>query len=611
MRVRPKSVWILILAGVAAAADPTCTNYPASSRQLDLSRLQLQRGYQAIASRPVGKPIRRLAAARNNFIDDYIFGKMEADGVTPAPVTGDAEFLRRVMLDLTGRVPTAERIQEFLASENPNKREELVDELVGSEAYIDYWTFFYANLFEVTGRYYNLIGVPGRNLFYRYLRDFVSRDRSYGDVAAEMIGASGDSYVVAPMNFLIRGFQQGDPVQDTWDTITDRVTTRFLGVKTECISCHDGRRHLEQINLYLTERRRDEFMRLSAFFSRMNMTFVPVDAFNQNNKTLVSDRMSGGYHGVVNSNNPGPRPPRLGGPYDAVYMFNGGKPKSDEWRRELGQLITADRQFARVAVNYLWAHLFTTGIVDPPDAWDLRRLDPKNPPSDPGTLPAIQPSHPELLERLADEFISSGFRIRPMLRLMALSAAYQLSSTYEREWQPGYTLYFARHVPRRLLAEEIHDAMAIATNTVTPMYVTEWDQPVMFATQLPDPTEPQFDNSARSFLANFGRGDWWRLPRSSNSTVLQVLYMMNDFAVNNRTFASRGGFNTTSRVGQLMQSPMSDEDAVKQLFLATVGRNPNAQELAVAMSRRGTNRENWLSDVQWALLNSLGFLFNH
>ncbi len=606
-----KSLGVLVvILHTALAADPWCAAYPQSKRQLDLSRIELQRAAQAYANRPGRKPARNSAVVRRGFIDNIIFDKMSAAGVQPAPESTDAEFFRRVSLDLTGRIPSPEQIEEFVGSPDPNKRDNAINQLTESEAFVDYWTFYFSNMFEVTARYYNLIGVPGRNLFYSYLRDFVARDRSYRDLATELISASGDSFQAAPVNFLVRASQQGDPIQDTWDTLTDRVTVRFLGVKTECISCHDGRRHLEQINLYLTERRREEFMRLSAFFSRMTMTTIPVDANNNTNRTIVNDRPAGAYHGIVNQNNPGPRPPRLGGPFEARYFFTGEEPQSDEWRLELARILTADRQFARVAVNYLWAHMFTEGIVDPPDAWDLRRIDPANPPPAPWPL---QPSHPELLEQLADEFINNGYRIRPILRMMAQSAAYQLSGNYEGEWRPEYSRFFARHIPRRLLAEEIYDAVILATGAPTPMLVSEWEQPVLFATQLPDVMEPFNDNQGiRAFLSNFGRGDWWRTPRRNTSTVLQVLYLMNDSGVNNRIFGTRGGNIQPNRVGQLMRSTANDEEAVKHLYLAALGRYPAAAELSAALSRRGAggNREQWLTDVLWALVNSVGFLFN-
>lgn len=529
---------------------------------------------------------------------------MEAGGVQPAPLTSDQGFLRRVMLDLTGRIPTPEQVQSFLNDQGSTKRSALVNSLIGSEAFVDFWTKFFANQFQVTSVYYNFIGIPGRNLFHNYLRDFVERDRPYRDVAMELISAAGDSHQLGPPNFIIRGIQQGDPIQDTWDFLTNRVTTIFLGIQTQCVSCHDGAGHLEPINLYLRDRQRTDFMRLSAFFSRVNVFTMAVDAYGQQAKGVIVDRSTGGYHGIVDSQNPGPRPPRLGGPYTPVYMFDGQAPQSDAWRAELARIVVEDRQFARATVNYLWAHFFRVGIVDPPDGWDLERIDPENPPPPPWD---VQPTHPALLEALTDEFIAQGYRIRPILRLIAESGAYQLSSRYPGEWKPEYARYYAKHFPRRLSAEEIYDAMAQATMTQRPFFVEGFDEPLTHAVQLPDPTEPRYDGAAQ-FLFNFGIGDWWRKPRNSRSSVIQVLFLMNDYQSNIPTFGNGLG---STRVARLTASFVSDEEALRELFLATLGRDPSDAELSIALDHHKGDREHWLSDIQWALLNKVDFLFNY
>jgi hypothetical protein len=243
--------------------------------------------------------------------------------------------------------------------------------------------------------------------------------------------------------------------------------------------------------------------------------------------------------------------------------------------------------------------------VDPADGWDLARIDPNNPPPEPWTL---QPSNPELLEALADEFIAGNYSVRNVIRLMAKSSAYQLSSRYPGEWRPEYEIYFAKHFPRRLYAEEIYDALATATNTIVPMYVEGFDRPLLYATQLPDPSEPRNNFTISNFLSTFGRGDWWQLPRSSESNTLQVLFQMNDNTINFRTFGSR---NVTTRVSQVMANAPDDQAAVNELFLATLGRNVTAEEFALLLTRKATNYEQWLSDIQWVLLNKIEFVFSN
>ena len=605
-RLLASAIVVMLVAVSLLGQDPLCPAYPAPLRAVIAANRDLQQKGLLFASRVrqvndfVPPPVARL-----NFIDDQVFGKMERDGVQPAGPATDEEILRRMYLDLTGHIPSPEVVTAFVANGDPDKRSKLVDALMASDPFVDYWTFLYGNHFEVTSRYYNYVGIPGRNLFHQYLRDFIARDRSYQEVATEMITAAGDSHESAPANFVARAYQQGDPIQDTYDALTDRITRKFLGVQTQCISCHNGARHLEEINLYLTARKREEFWKQSAFVARTSITVRPVDAFFQQTPIILTDRLAGGYNSAVSATNPGARPKRTGGPYDAEYLFNGQAPTSENWRAELARMITADRQFARAAVNYIWAHFFKYGIVDPPDGWDLSRIDPKNPPPAPWTL---QPSNPELLEALADEFIASNYSVRRIIRLIAQSSAYQLSSRYAGEWRPEYELYFAKHFPRRLYAEEIYDALTTATNTIVPMYVEGFDNPLLYATQLPDPSEPRNNFTITNFLSTFGRGDWWQVPRTTTSNTLQVLFQMNDNSINFRTFGNR---NVTTRVTQLLETATNDQAAVNELFLATLGRNATQEEFALLLTKKTTNYEQWLSDIQWVLLNKIEFVFSN
>jgi Protein of unknown function (DUF1553)/Protein of unknown function (DUF1549) len=592
----------------AGASEVHCPAYPAERQEALKSAFQLERATAAALAlsgkRADTRP--RTAASRNNFIDNEIFSRLEAANIAPAPLSPDTMFLRRVYLDVTGRLPAPEVLREFLADSRANKRHLAIDSLLNSPAYADYWTYYFANRFQITSAYYNLIGIPGRNLFHNFLRDFVQRDRPYYEVASEMISGAGDSFERAPANFVLRSIQMGDPVQDTWDTLTADITQKFLGVQTLCVSCHDGRGHLEQINLHLTGIRRSQFFQQSAFLSRLGLTQLPVDVFDQTRRTLVFDKGHGVYDGTVSAGNPGQRPPRIGN-WEPAYLFSGEKPRSGEWRKELARLVIEDRQFARATVNYLWAHFFRQGIVDPPDAWDLARIDPKNPPRAPWTL---QASHPELLEALTDAFIASNYSIKGMIRLLVESSAYQLSSRYEGAWRPEYARLFARNTPRRLSAEEAWDALTAATQSEIPMFVEGFASPLLRAVQLPDATEPRQDARIRTFLANFGRGDWWRSPRDEGSSVVQVLYFMNDATVNARTFGARlGGGNAETRVARLAASDLSEDLCIDELFLATVGREPTTEEYAASKRLSGQTREDWLADLQWALLNKVEFLF--
>jgi hypothetical protein len=365
-RARFFAICAASFAVVSAGTDPNCPACPASQRgrvSISEARLKEFRAYSASRPRASGPHAAVALAASGNLADQYIFGKMQADGVIPAPASGDEEFLRRIYLDLTGRIPTVDQTLDFLGSTDLGKRSALIETLLASDTYVDRWTQFYGEIFQVTSAYYQFVSVQSRNRFYQYLREFVANDRSWANVARELITAGGDSFLTGPPNFIVRGLQQNEPIQDTWDTLTDNTSIAFLGLKTLCISCHDGRGHLEQINLFLAPRRRTQFWQMAAFFSRMNMAQVPVDTFSRQIRSVITDRTAGGYSSWVDPNNPGPRPARIGGPYDPVFMLTDDAAPTGRYRSDLAQLVVANRQFSRAAVNYLWSAMFTTGIV--------------------------------------------------------------------------------------------------------------------------------------------------------------------------------------------------------------------------------------------------------
>ena len=188
----PRLIPTLLLSLITLqGADPYCGAYTPALKLEWLASQARERAFRSYEaqSHVALKGTNTLDA--NNFIDTFIGSKMAADGVVPAALSTDAEFLRRVMLDLTGRIPTPEALDSFLANDRPDKRNELIESLLGSEAYVDRWSLFYRDLFQVTSRYYQFVPPEGRNKFGDYLRDFVAKDRPYNMVAREIIAAEG------------------------------------------------------------------------------------------------------------------------------------------------------------------------------------------------------------------------------------------------------------------------------------------------------------------------------------------------------------------------------------------------------------------------------------
>ena len=611
MRQIRTGIAFLLTPFLLSAADPGCPRYPAAARTEMAESIELDRAFENLsrrrASAGAGAAARRAAESRANFIDQRLFAKMAADNVAPAKPASDAEFLRRVTLDLTGRIPSPETAEAFLNSTEPDKRSKYVDSLLNSDAYTDQITLFFLNKFKVT-RTHESISVPARTVFYDFVRSFVQADRPYDQFVRELLAANGEVDTQPGTQFFARWMDVNNPIQDSWDDTTDKITTTFLGFKTECISCHNGRAHLEKINLWLTRRTRQQFWQTSAFLSRMYFIRWGDDFNGFRPRIVLIDRDYGSYSGAVNPASPGNRPARTNAVVEPQFILNQEPPQSDNWRQELGRIITADRQFARATANHFWAYFFGHGIVDPPEAWDFTRTGPGAPPEG---WPS-QNSHPQLLEDLADFFIRNNYQLKPLIRQIVTSDAYQFSSRYEGEWQPAYIRYFARFDARRLSAEQLYDSLITATRTEQPMTVVGFPNALRYANQLPDATEPTTDFRVVDFLNQAGRGNWVTIDRSEEPTLLGLLFGMNEAQVVQRSMGtSSAAITSRNQVIRIDAMPISDEEAIRKMYLATLTRYPSDAEMAAVLRYRSGPRAQWLSDLQWALLNKLDFSFNY
>jgi Protein of unknown function (DUF1549)/Protein of unknown function (DUF1553) len=603
---------LLTLGSFCLAQDPGCPKYPEAVRTRWESALERDRLNTAFRRAPHPKLNGiTISLPRVNFIDTLLFGKMSDDGAAPAPLTTDAEFIRRAYVDLTGRIPQPEKVIAFLNDTSTTKRARLIEDLLVSDAYVSQFTLYFANQFQVTRSNGTNVHLAGRNLFYNFVRSFVQQDRPYNQFVQELLTASGDSDTVPGVNYFVRWISgnENNPPQDFWDDMTDFVTTQFLGFRTACISCHNGRAHLENINLYLAPKRRAEFWNSSAFFARTDF-FMQGEQDGNRVRFLLQDRSYGNYNGAVPVTNPGNRPQRFGANVtQPAFILNGAGAETSAWRSDFVKMVTRDRQFARATVNYLWAYFFNTGIVDPPDGWDLARIDPSNPPPSPWP---VQNTQPELLEALTDAFINSNYSIKTMVRTIVNSNVYQLSSRYTGKWNPVYAADFARHDPKRLSAEELWDAITIATQTEQPMNVAGFPNPVMYANELPDPYEPWDNGNITNFLSTLGRGNYTTIPRDSSPTLLGLLFLMNQYDVFQRVSEPYGVGNPQNRAARVAFTAGSDTEAIRQIYLATLARYPSDAEVKTVLAAAGPDpRWVWLPRMQWALINKLEFIFNN
>jgi hypothetical protein len=562
-------------------------------------------------------------------IDAFIFADLKKNGISPAPRSTDWEFVRRVTLDLTGRIPKPDRVLSFVADPSQDKRARLIEELLAQPEWVDKWTMFFGDLYKNTDNKPST-GIrrfpQGRNALYQWIRDSLSKGKPYNQMASELISVtSTNSYDDGTANFLVGSVVlNGAPTQDIMDQMTADTFETFMGMShVNCLLCHNGRGHLDGLSLWGQNVTRYQAWQLASFLSRTSTARTPVTAGNNNifYWSLLENQRNFTVDYTLNTT-AGNRPARVaptgcksGQPCYYVppqYIFNGDSPKPGEsYRAALARDITGDFQFARATVNYLWAYYFGRGIVDPPNTFDPARLDPNNPPPDPW---ALQPSNARLLNALAQHFVESGYNLKAIMREIVNSDAYQLSSQYDGVWKTAYEPYFARKFVRRLWGEEIIDAMAQSSGTMPSYTVNGYTDlglgKVSYTMQFPDTVNTE--GTTNAFLDTFLRGNRDDQPRKYEGSILQALNLMNNNAMVEQRLALTG-----ANANQLLVSARARPaaDIVNLLYLNILSRYPSSDEMRKASAgipaANGTAKDQAIQDLAWSLFNKVDFIFNY
>ncbi|HWB84120.1 MAG TPA: DUF1549 domain-containing protein [Bryobacteraceae bacterium] len=283
MRARWAIVIFLVAFSSAAGQQPKDEVHSGPAALAPARRASDPQHYRAVqtVTRPGSQPV-----PIRNLIDRYVFGKLAADKIPHAGLSGDEEFLRRIYLDLTGRLPEPSDIRKFLADTRPGKRERVIDALMAipeptenekpSSAFLSRWVYFFGDLLQMSNNHM----AQGRNMFHDYLYLALVQNVPYDEMVRDMLTHTArSSWLDGTINFLAADHvNDSDPLQinqeDTYDAIAITTGKVFLGINLECVSCHDGRGHLEKINLGLSHISRDQFWRQGAFFSKLRMVRV-------------------------------------------------------------------------------------------------------------------------------------------------------------------------------------------------------------------------------------------------------------------------------------------------------------------------------------------------
>ncbi len=503
----------------------------------------------------------------HNFIDDYVFGKLSRFQIPASPLSSDAEFLRRVCLDLTGTLPPPDRVQEFIASRDPQKRTKLIDALLDSPEYVDYWTFRFGRLFRVAAGAVG--GAEHAYTYWRWVWQNIAQNKSYRDIALERLAAQG--YGGASRHFLSYGEEA-----KAADIMPEEVRV-FLGRRLDCAQCHDH--PYEQWS-------QDQFWGLASFFGQISRTEWT------------------GFGAAVLFDDPAGRQPDFGESAETVKVihprrhqivkpaFLDGQAIASEGsghpRREFARWVTEHPYFAETLVNRMWGYLFGRGLVDPVD--DFRSTNP--------------PTHPDLLKALAEDCRRNGYDLKQILRRITRSRTYQLASS-PRESNRQDTVNYSHFIPKPLEAEVLLDAISQVTGVPEIFENGQGGQapPGTRAIQLEVP-----DIYPSDFLQMYGRPNLLQIPEIKASPSLnQALHMLVGRTYTEK-ISKKGG-----RLDPLIQRDASHREVIQELYLAALSRLPSPLELSELESVLGKSsdkRRAW-EDLLWSLITSREFAFNH
>ena len=564
----------------------------------------------------------RATLLRRTLVDEVLGAQLESMGIPVAAAAPDTVLLRRATVDATGLIPTPEAVRAYVADDAPDKYERLVDSLVGSEEFAEQWAWFFGDLFRLAHQ----VG-PVRNPFQTWIKEWLTTDRPYDDVVRDLLTGVAKAHGSVPsLAFLARSHQAKSRIVmspddysihnrlDALDQFNVDTARIFLGLNTSCISCHDGADHLEPLNRWLSERTREEFYRQSAFLGDTRLITTWDDRSKNVVVDLVVDDLAKGYDtgddAPFHTLSEG-RFPRLEGlAYDPAFLLTGETPQPGENPRDaLARMLTEHPQFARATVNLVWGKLMTVAFVEPYNGFDLSRLD-RLPPGEEDPLPP-RPINPELMEALAEDFRASGYSFWTLVGTIMKSEAYRLSPHWEGTWDDAWTGYYPRRYVRVMTGPELVDSLAIATGV--PTEFTFGGATVERVKELTTPSDlggrrgrgegAEVDALMQSF---FQSNRMTPAPVGNRGSILQALLMMQSGVVNRRVSGESGG-----RVADLLEAPTTNGHMVEELFLATLGRLPTAEEAQVSGGELARDRRRGTENLQWALLNSPEFLLNH
>ncbi len=505
-----------------------------------------------------GAAVARFDFPIQNAIDTAALKQWKALGLSPSPLCGDEEFIRRASLDITGTLPLAQEVKSFVTLTDPAKRAKLVDRLLDRPEYAAFFAIKWADILrnkregraDVQSSTYN---------FHDWIRESLAKNVPYDQFVRGILAASGSSESAPAVQWYRK-------LRETSAFVDDSAQV-FLGMRLQCAKCHHH--PFEKWSQH-------DYYGFAAFFARVGRKADVKAQRNGRDAEVVYTLRSGTVSHPKTGEQMAPK--GLGASVVQVAAGDDPRQKLVDWLADAKNPF-----FARALVNRYWAHFFGRGIVEPPD--DMRLTNP--------------PSNPELLDGLADRFVKSGYDLKALIREICNSRVYGLSSlpneTNARDKQS-----FARHYPRRMGAEVLLDAIAQVSGVATPF---DGLPAGTRAIDLPD------ESVGSSFLDAFGRPKRetsCECERVTDASLSQSLMLLNSGEVQAKLSAPG------SRAEQFTKDPRPDEQKIDELVWSAFGRGATPKEIASAVAHLKThtaNRQTAYEDIVWALINAKEFQF--
>ena len=497
---------------------------------------------------------------RRNFIDDQLFQRLESLKVPPSPPASDAVYLRRVSLDLTGEQPATDQVREFLKDTDPEKRSKLVDSLIASRDFTRFWQIKFGDMLEITTARPDLGNVPAIN-YQTWLAKRLMGNTPWDQMVRELLTAVGDPNdreLGGPIAYALEGL---DP-----KISAEKTAQRFMGLRIRCAQCHD-----HPFDVWT----QDDYFGLAATFAKVQRS----GGAGMMGKLLVKVEPTGQVEHLRTRK---PAEARL----LAGDVIKVGE--TEDPRGKLADWMTSpdNPYFARAMANWVWAQFFGKGLADPPD--DLSRSNP--------------PVHPELLNALAKHFVDHKFDIRDLIKTIAVSEAYSLSSTTVPENAQDQRL-FSHQIPRPLTAHQMADALAQATDVANQFGNVNINDKKR-AIEIQDPA------TRSTILETFGRCarvNGCASVANPSLSLRQSLLVIGGSVIEEKVSNPRG------YLANLLKLSPSPDEIVENLYLRTLCRPPTSDEMdhwSAELSKAKSLLEG-SEDLFWALLNSREFAFNH